>query len=66
MKGRFRAFIALAVLALALCLGANIYLRADADSLGFSSELLYGSREAADGVTVSELAVLEDHLSWDM
>ena len=61
MRGRARALFALTALALVLCVGLNVYLSAEQSKLAYTGEVLYGSREEAEGVSIAMHAVNSRH-----
>ncbi len=66
MKRISQAFIALAALALAFFVGGNVYLQTVCNSVALRGSVLYGSRDAAAGVSVTERMSLAGHLLWEL
>ena len=65
MKHKFAASAALFLFALALFAGASAYMLAVQASPNFTGESVYGDASAAEGITVTQRAVLERLLAGE-
>ncbi len=66
MKHKFAASAALFLFALALFAGTSAYMLAVQASPNFTGESVYGDASAAEGITVTQRAVLERRVTWEL
>lgn len=65
MKKQAAAFLLIAILALGSLTGGTVYFRVNRGDLAIETETLYGDVRSAEGVTVTQHAVLAERLFWD-